>query len=288
MEKGELTFRSLYAQIDGKNYNVEDYPFDKVDDTNAPYVLKKATAYRYVTDVSKGLYPYRGVIEGDFNFRTAAVGIWVRKINHSHYKVIVVRPRNQREKDEYRIGKEFDVVAAMLNGDFSADQFMDNELSPADIGTSVYLPPIKADDDFLNKLMKLAIRAKGAPFEPYGKRMEAMAVDKRRSTESNNIKNNRRRSHREFRTMSADKFMQDADTWQLEPVLLLRNAPGAMHPMNIPDNALLAIFPSGNVFDINEMEIIDSTAMMNRAIAETTSQIARQEEEKTTEMEDDE
>lgn len=264
------------AYLEGTPFRVEDYPWDAVE-RDGPSALKKGIAYRYEKKtkfgntclITSGLFPFRGVMKDDFSYATAKVGFWSRKIYHDEYRLILVRPRSMQEKEEYRIGKEQDLVAATLNHSFTIDQFTDNNLYQTDIGMDVYIPPIHSDDDPLNMLLKTCIRLKHAPFEPYGARLKALAVDKKRSVEGSNIVNNSKRSLRLNRAMSPTKFMQYSDTWQLEPAIVIRDIPNAMHKMSIPKDKMLVIYPSGIPFEINQEDLIDVSSIVAEAITET-------------------
>lgn len=50
------------ANIEGRFYRIMDFPREEAI-ADGPNVLRKAIAYRIVTDMTKGLFPYRGVLE---------------------------------------------------------------------------------------------------------------------------------------------------------------------------------------------------------------------------------
>lgn len=265
--------RSAMAYIEGRFYKVEDYPWDKVDE-RGPYALNKGVVYRYITDITKGLYPFRGEVDESFSRDTSPVGIYYRHRSHGRYQIIIIRPRNPREKEEYQLGKEKNLAVAVLEGHYDPEQFTDSRLSASDIGKDIYLPPIKASNDFMAKLIKLAIRQKAAPMDPYGARMSALAVDQRRSVEANNIKNNTIRRHKESDAMSPSKALQDADAWQLDLVVGVKNNPNAMHRIQgIPDDGMLVIFPNSAPFDLQQLQIVDAEDMLAKAILETNEGI---------------
>lgn len=272
------SLKTTMARLEGSPFRVEDCSWETIM-SNDPHALKKGVAYRVTREVGFGdsglrygwLLPYRGTILGEFSYNTAKVGIWHKKIGHDRYKTIIIRPRTPKEAAEYKIGNEKDLVAATLNNEYMPDQFADNSLNLADIGTDIYRPPMHTDDDPLNMLMKIGIRLKAAPFDPYGKRLEALAVDKTKGVEGANIRNNTRRAIRLNKAMSPAKFMQYADVWQFEPAFILRDRPGSMHPMGIPDGKMLIIYPSGIPFDIDPDNLIDISDIVADAIAETSS-----------------
>ena len=129
----------------------------------------------------------------------------------------------------------------------------------------------------MNMLMKLGIRLKCAPFEPYGARMRALAVDSRKKgIEGSNIVNNNKRGLRLNRAMSPSKFMQFCDIWQLDSAIIIKDSPNAMHRMNIPEDKMLVIYPGGIPFDICQDDLIDASDMIAEAVASTTANEAHQ------------
>ena len=169
-----------------------------------------------------------------------------------------------------------------MENEYDPSQFADSQLNLADIGTDVYLPPIHAGDDPLNMLLKLGIRLKGASFAPYGKRLEALAVDRNGSGEKANIRNNVRRALNVNFALSPSKFCQYGDNWQFESAIILKDRPDAMHPMHIPEGKMLVIYPSGVPFDFSSEDLINSADMIATAIAESTKEIEAAEEAKKT------
>ena len=279
-------FRNPMAYVEGHYSRVEPYPRERLVTEEPDVVLTKSVVYRYTSDLVDTLLLYRGeVYEGDFDTRASIPGIYFKRLAHGRHRIIIVWPRTAEQKEEFNVAKGKDVVAAVIGHDFIADDFLDNDLKASDLGGDVYLPPIHAADDFMNKIVKLGIRMKNAPFEPYGRRMEAMAVDRQKAVERSNIRNNTKRRHRANSTMSPSKALQDAATWQLEMCVGIRNMPGAMHPMDIDDNDLLVIYPNGFPFDISEMNIIDVTDLVAKAISESSTGIESDEE--ATEEEED-
>ena len=275
MNKPKLNVAMAY--IDGRYYKVEDYPLDPwaglIEESPAT-LLKKGVVYRYETDLTRGLFPFRGEVMDDFDRKTSPVGIYFKRKSHGRFKIVVVRPRTINEKQDYALTKEQSLAVAIMDGDYKADNFVDARLTASDVGKDAYFPPVRAGDDFLNKIVKLAIRMKAAPLEPYGKRMAALAVDQRRSVEGNNIKNNAVRRHRDNMAMSPSKALQDSDAWQLELVVGVRNMPGAMHRIQgIPDDGVLLIYPNSAPFDLKEATLINAEDLISQAIAETSEGI---------------
>lgn len=266
---------------------IEDYPFEAVKE-KGPAALRKAVAYRYERKIQVGdevlleslMLPYRGIIEPGKNRWNLPVGIWLKKKNHSTYREVIVRPRTEEEAIQYSTGREEDIVVAIMEDEYIPDQFADNQLNLADIGTDIYMPPIHADDDALNMLLKLGIRLKGASFAPYGKRLEALAVDRNGSGEKANIRNNVRRALFVNKALSPSKFCQYGDNWQFVSAIILKDAPNAMHPMHIPKDKMLVIFPHGVPFEINNDDLINAGDMIAEAVIESAKEVEAAENDK--------
>lgn len=255
---------------------VEDYPFEAVKE-KGPAALRKAVAYRYARDIQVGdeilserlMLPYRGIITSEMKRWELPIGIWLKKIGSRGYREVIVRPQTEEEAQDYAFGKEEDIVIAILENEYDPSQFADGQLNLSDIGTDIYLPPIHAQDDPLNMLLKMGIRLKGASFAPYGKRLEAMAVDRNGTGEKANIRNNIRRGLNVNFSLSPNKFCQCSDTWQFESAFILKDRSDAMHPMHLPEGKMLVIYPSGIPFDISSEDLINATDMVAEAIGES-------------------
>ena len=174
---------TLMAEIDNKFYRVNTLP-DSLD----PADYDRGVAYIYKTDLTNSLLPYRGEIDRgeEFDYNSAKPGIYLKRIKGDNYKRIIIIPKGQKEREEYSIDRVKDIVAAMLDYEYVENQFMDNDLKMSDIGRELYQPPIYAGDDPINMITKLCIRLKNAPFEPYGKRLESLAIDRKNPNEKNN------------------------------------------------------------------------------------------------------
>lgn len=279
---------AVVALIEGKYYRVQDFPYDEVSQ-KGPRVLRKGVAYRIETDMTRGLFPYRGTLgkkEG-FDPYQRQVGIYMRDLGNNRYVMKLVRPHNYREAEEYSLDKARDIVAATIDHEYLPDQFMDVKVRLGANGES-FLPPIYPDDDPLNTIMKVAIRKKDAPFEPYGKRLEALAVDRTKGVEGINIRNNLRRALKTNHTMSPSKALQISDTWQFQIAIIVADAPGAMHPMFTDGKSALIIYPDGIPFDLKEMELINVDDLVTQGINDTIEEERIERERKTGNYDDEE
>ena len=279
---------AIVALIEGKYYRVQDFPYEEVD-KKGPRVLRKGVAYRIDTDMTKGLFPYRGTIgkkEG-FNQYDRPVGIYMKELKSGGYSMRIARPHTRKEAEEYSLDKARDIVAATIDHEYLPDQFMDVKVRLGANGES-FLPPIYPDDDPLNTIMKIAIRKKDAPFEPYGKRLEALAVDKTKGVEGINIRNNLRRALKTNRTMSPSKASQIADTWQLQMAYVVMDAPGSMHPMFEDGQNALVIYPDGIPFDLKSINLINVDDLVTQGINDTLEEERIERERKTGRFDDEE
>lgn len=279
---------AVVALIEGKYYRVQDFPYDEVSQ-KGPRVLRKGVAYRIETDMTRGLFPYRGTLskkEG-FDPYQRQVGIYMRDLGNNRYVMKLARPHNYREAEEYSLDKARDIVAATIDHEYLPDQFMDVKVRLGANGES-FLPPIYPDDDPLNTIMKVAIRKKDAPFEPYGKRLEALAVDRTKGVEGINIRNNLRRALKTNHTMSPSKALQISDTWQFQIAIVVADAPGAMHPMFMDGKSALIIYPDGIPFDLKEMELINVDDLVTQGINDTIEEERIERERKTGNYDDEE
>lgn len=252
--------------IDGKYYNVIDFPYDKVRE-EGPDILRKATAYRIHTDMTKGVFPYRGIIKKHehWSWYTAPVGIYMKELSGDRYQMVISYPKTTKDKQQYSENQVHNIIVAAINNkEQLSEDFYDRDLSIDEIGEA-FMPPIHPDDDPLNMMLKCAIRLKEAPFDAYNKRINAMVVDKHSSTEGSNTRNNIKRAFRANRTVSPTKMMQYADIWQLDIAVIIKDRDGAMFPMFDDPDSQLVMFP-GNEFQIDPSHFVDANQMINDAI----------------------
>lgn len=251
---------------------MEDKPTDEVIRTRGPKAFKKGVMYRFNTQLSKFMLPYQGIIDDIDEFKSwfRDPGIYFIRKPKGKYAMRVIPPNGVVEKEKYRLGQERNTIIGVLDHIIRPEDIMEVRITSADAGGDTFSPPLYQEDDALNLLIKTGIRLKAAPYEPYGKRMAALAVDKFKGVEGSNIKNNMRRALRMNHSMSATKALQCADTWQMEIAYVLRDQPGAMHPM-FPDDpdAALIVYPNGISFKIDPAKLVDATELIQIGIADT-------------------
>lgn len=269
--KKDSPLMTYTVTIKGKPYLVEDKPTDEVIRKRGPSAFRKGVAYRVNTSLIKLLMPYRGVLNSPDEFsRNLEPGIYFVRRHSDQYFMRYVLPHGKKEQSYYKLGLEQNTAIAVVDRTISPEQFADVRITAADVGGESFQPPLFQEDDALNSIIKTGIRLKDAPYEPYGKRMAALAADKFNGIEGSNIKNNLRRAFRVNTTMSATKAYQIADTYQMELCYLLKDQPGAMHPM-FPDkpDTILAVFPNGIPFEIDPVNIVDATDIIQTGIQDT-------------------
>ena len=264
MKRGN-PFSQEIILINGKMYRVEDYPSKETIEQKHEQAFKKGFAYRYRTSLQQRIYPYLGIIEDpkDLSMSTSPVGIYYVR----HGKILIQRvvfPRTKKEAEIYALENERSVMSAVSDA-YKRNQFADAVMSAGDAGLFSFIPPMHADDYMLNRTIKFAIRLKDAPFEPYGKRLETLAVEKGHGMEGTNIKNNGKRGLRLNRAMSASKAMQFAETWQLDLALLVTDQPDAMHPIS-ENGEIYIYYPFGKAFKVDPDKLVDIGPMIEQAI----------------------
>lgn len=267
--------------LGGQYFTVMDYPTKKVME-KGPSVLSKAIAYRYSTEMTHGLFPYRGVITLEKRKKwkpsEAKVGIYFIELHNNGLRLYIRRPRTKQEADEHRIGNEKDILAATLDGEYTPDQFADVNIHTGEYGEA-FMPPLRSNDDPLNTIIKTMIRLKHAPFEPYGRRLEALAADRSKKLEGVNIKNNSKRALWGNATCSPTKGTLYSTLYDTEMAIVLKDKPNPMHPMDIEDGEMLVIYPNSVPFYIDGSKLIDISPYVAENLEETSG-TREQEEDK--------
>ena len=285
MSKVNLKVRM--ATLEKKPYRVADFPWKiYLAKKDNPDTFRKGVAYYYKSDLTEVLLPYRGVID-EFDPNEMKVGIYYFKKN-GRYIMKIIFPRNLDEKKEYSADKAEDIVAATLNNQYTSDDFSDDTFNATDIGSGPFMPPIHDDDDMLNLALKMAIRTKGAPFEPYGKRIEMLAVDKTSGTSKSNTKGNLKRGFQMNRAMSPKKAKEVADAWQINMAIVMKDMPGAMHKMEgLEKDQVYVYYPLGIPFDINNDKMVNISEMVTKALEETSEEDNKTRSQKKEDSDDE-
>lgn len=255
--------------IEGQYYSVQDFPREDINEFG-PTMVRKGVAYRYITDMITCLLPYRGMLDKHekWNPYDSKVGFYLKKKKLTDgYLIKCTFPRTKEEKEEYAISREKNYVQAVLEHDYAPDQFLD--LKMVATNGDAFMPGIRTEDDFLNKIMKLCIRMKEAPYDLYGKRIEAMCPPGSKPIEGTNMRNNNKRGLINNTTMSPTKYSLNSDVYQIETAIIVRDAPGAIDPI-LPNGEMLIMYPNGANFKIDPEKLVDATPLINRAIVESS------------------
>lgn len=253
-KKPSLKVQSII--IDGKYYRVEDWPIEEIEKKNYD-VLKKGIAYHIKTDITNAVYPFLGDTDSLEYVRApdCPVGIYKVKVHRDVYRIAISRPKTKTDKLMYNIDNVKNIASAVMNGEYSPDQFADLDINMSGGGES-FLPPLHSDDDIMNRIVKVGIRLKDTSFEPYGKRLEATAaIKKKKSNEAINLRNNAKRGIIKNRAMSSTKAMQYTEAFDMRFAIILQDVPGAPNPMFNSGSSLI-IYSTGNPFDIDYNKLI--------------------------------
>lgn len=271
--KSKLDFDAIF--IDSTMYTVTDMP-DWVDiEEEGPELFRLNMAYRINTDMTKGIFPYRGVIKKGEPWGHRKPGIYLKRDEYNRWHVKMIYPRRE-EAQSYKPDKVKSMVSAIIGNDIEPDEF--KELTVDVSKGDSFMPPLRTNDDFLNKLVKMGIRLKDAPFAPYGKRLKALAMNKASGIEGTNMMNNIKRGILINKAMSPSRAMACTDTWEMEMALVIRDKPGASNPM-FEDGSMLVIYPNGEPYYIDPDKLIDSEELINEAILETNKNSNNNEED---------
>lgn len=274
--KSKLDFDAIF--IDSNMYTVADLPDMQEIEEEGPDLFRLNMAYRIKTDMTNGIFPYRGVIKkGDkWGQHSGKPGIYLKRDEYCRWHMKLIYPETKQDADKYKPDKVKNMVAAIISNEIESDNFREMTVD-ASKGDS-FIPPIKTNDDFLNKIVKMGIRLKDSPFAPYGKRLKALAMNKASGIEGTNMMNNIKRGIMVNHAMSPSRAMACTDTWELEMALVLRDKPGAANPM-FEDGSAMVIYPNGEPFDINQDNLVDAEDLINEAIIETNKLTKNEEDE---------
>ena len=258
-KKGGLDFSAVF--IDNAMFTVLDLPDTVSIEEEGPDVFRLNNAYRINTDMTKGIFPYRGVIKKGtkWGHRSGKPGIYLKKDEYERWHMKLIYPENKQEAEQYKLSKEKDMVAAIIGNDIDPNEF--KELSVDASKGDSFIPPIKTNDDFLNKIIKMGIRLKDAPFAPYGKRLKALAINKSNGIEGTNMMNNIKRGILINHAMSPSRAIICADTWELDVAVIVRDRPGAANPM-FEDGSMMVISPNSERFEIAQDLLINTNDMI--------------------------
>ena len=252
-DKLNLNVRSIF--IDGRFYRVEEYPTEEINKGNYD-IFNKGIAYHIKTDLVDLVLPYMGTAKSRSEVLDPDTepGIYRIRFKRGNYTVAIHYP-GKADRETYSPKQTKDLVSSVIAGEYDPNQFLD--IDEDMVNGDSFMPPLHSNDDLMNRVVKTAIRLKEAPFEPYGKRLEACAMSKNKkgSTESINIKNNSKRGICKNSAMSSTKAVLYTNTWDLRFAIVVQDVPGASNPM-FENGSSLVIYSNGVPFDIDQNKII--------------------------------
>lgn len=248
------------ALMDHKFYRVEDLPEDYHD----PSKFKKGIAYRVKFALTQGLFPYRGMIDyEDVDVKEMKVGIYfIQKGNKNHF--YIRHPMTRKESETYSLETETDYTVAMVDQKIAPESLTSIAASIGKDG-KVFRPQIHSEDDPLNMLIKLGIRLKDAPFEPFGKLLENYTTPGNTS-EGTNRRNNVRRALGTNRHMSVMKALLCSEIWGMDIAFVIKDTDGTIFPMR-EDGKPMVLYPNSEAFDLKDA--VDVSNLVQDAISET-------------------
>ena len=259
-----MNLNSYGIEIGTTWYRVLPFPWEKFE-RKGPDCLDKVVAYTF-DGLSKGfVFPYRGIYEGDDWPDNTKVGIYAipGKLN---WLIRLRRPKTKEEAATYSEDRARNAAAAVLNREYPTDKFT-NIIQSVGMDGKAFMPPVRADDDALNALIKTAMRKKGAPFSPYGKMLETYSTSTN-PAEGANRKNNSKRSLYKNDTMSMNKAIMYANIWGLDLAIVICDAPDTAYPM-FEDDTQLVYYPTGHEFDLNLKKMKPAKDYIQQAIEES-------------------
>lgn len=262
--------------IDHSFYRVLDLPDIEKIQAEGPSLLMKAVAYRIDTPLFRGLYPYRGLIDHDPPYELKRIGIYLKKIR-GKYKILYSPPKTKEEKEKYALEAASNIAVAMVNQNIPQER-LTNIASLVGVEGDKFHPPIRTEDDPLNKMMKLAIRKKNAPFEPFGKLLEISESRNGSTAEGINAKNNAKRGLLNNTAMSSSKFALYANIWGLDYAILIKDSEDSIYPIFEDEKDILIYYPNGNKFPIDPSHLIDASTGIEDAILETSNNEENEED----------
>lgn len=206
-------------------------------------------AYHLKTGIDDRVYPYMGKVK---SFRKldpdSKPGIYVSSESGKYYIIYpkkkdshMYNPNNAKSFDEDSIFTDVNFISTDI--DLSVDG-------------DIFNPPIRVDDDMMNKIVKYCIQKKGIVFDSYKSRFDAMGSSGKTGGANTNNKNNAKRALLDNKSLSANKAKEYGDVLEYDIAIAICDKPDAINPMNT--NGRPIIIYSGEEFDLsNPISISD-------------------------------
>lgn len=200
-------------------------------------------AYHLKTNIDDRVYPYMGKVK---SFRKldpdSKPGIYV---SNESGKYCIIYPK---KKDSHMYNpnnaKTFDADSIFTDVNFIST---DIDLS---VDGDIFHPPIRVDDDMMNKIVKYAIQKKGIVFDAYKSRFDTMGSSGKTGGANTNNKNNAKRALLENKSLSTNKAKEYGDVLEYDIAIAICDKPDASNPMNTGGRPI--IIYSGDKFDLSD------------------------------------
>lgn len=239
-DEGEKIINRL-MMVDGIVYYVESYKQGMKEG------FKKGKLY--FDHLSGCALPYRGH-QDDADELKCGIYKVSKKREPDNY---VTRFPKGKERDKYSVEN------LMPLGDiFKSGDFIENDLI-LDIDGESFKPPIYVNDDMMLKLIKAGITLKNAPFNTYDNRFQKMDI----GTNSYNRKSNAKKALLNNNSLSSTKALQFSDVMDFDLAIMIKNKPGALCPMDLPDNRPMVIYSREEFDTSNPVNIINLIERLN-------------------------
>ncbi len=234
---GEKLKSSDIILIDGAPYRTLPFCDGLVNGFSSGY------AYQVNTSLDNRVYPYMGKVK---SFRKlepdSKPGIYVSKETG---KYLIVYP-SKKDSPMYS--------PKNIKGFDDNSLFTDVNFIPTDIDLDtdgdVFNPPIKVDDDMMNKIVKYAIKKKGIIFDAYKTRFDTMGSSGKTGGANTNNKNNAKRALLENKSLSSNKAKEYGDVLEYDIAIAICDKADASNPMKT--NGRPIIIYSGEKFDLSD------------------------------------
>ena len=214
--------------------------------------FRKNNAYRMTSDLEDVVYPYRGSVK---RFKELMENDDLEPGIYSLKGKSPVQIQLKRA-----VGKDADLYTpeavknlmdiADISSSINKENIITVKMNAS--GGDAWMPEIRDEDDATSMILKGGIRLKGFPFADYAPRLEADAVGNGQKTKGANAKSNSKRAIERNNATSMSKFLYYCGAFDLEPVIGIRDRPGARDPMFNEDGKVMVFFPLSEPYDLSD------------------------------------
>lgn len=212
--------------------------------------FRKNNAYHYKDDIDEMVYPYRGELKSFKElFENPDLSPGFYSLRGRVPVKIQLKPAVGRERELYSP----EAVFNLMDRD-SVEKRVKNEdiitVKMNTTGGAEWMPELHEDDDANNILLKSAIRLKHMVFADYSPRLEIDAVGKGQGSKGTSAKSNSKRAIEKHKALSMSKMVYYCNAFDLEPVIGLRDKPGARDPM-FDDGKVMLFYPCSEPYSLD-------------------------------------